>query len=168
MEDDTPQKLGFNIIRNHEALALLLLSVASYIFTYSSQKAYLRSFGIDEMFVMIELTAVLRSGVWLIGSLTVLIYIWNAPLKPLIWLLKFAFVLRTVLLFGGLSWLVYSASGVVWLTVILIVLTALLLITECTLVCIGAVFASAFAACSNSRSLWISSGSALRMASHCR
>lgn len=129
-EKKSEGKRGIGSYLANETGLVLVLSAASYIFAYVSQRAYLEAFGIDEAFVTVGLEDVVRSGVWLLGFLLFFTWLLQMPSKLFSKLLSIAFLfLLSVLLFLVVA-LLYSAVGVTWVTVILGLIFALVFCFE--------------------------------------
>lgn len=115
-ENKIEGKRGIGSYLSNETGLVLVVSAASYVFAYASQRAYLKAFGIDEAFVTVGLEDVVRSGVWLL----VFVFVWllQMPCK-LISKLFLAIVtfLTLVTLFVFLTFL-YIVAGVTWITAI--------------------------------------------------
>jgi len=102
-----------------EATFLLALSVAAYIYTYSHQRAFLGTFGVDDMFVSIGLDSIVRAGAALLIFAILILQFLLVPAKWLraVMLLVFAF---RVPLIVALLWLpLYLHLGVNWATLIM-------------------------------------------------
>lgn len=105
-----------------EALLFGLLSVCSYIFTFSSQKAYLHSFGVDELFVSVEVNAVVRSGVWLIATVVVMVNFLHLPTALYSSLFRIFVIFRLCIILSIIGIPIYLAVGANWLSIILLLL----------------------------------------------
>jgi hypothetical protein len=126
-EDDAQRSQKF---RFSEPIILLILSIASYIYTYSSQRAYLRSFGIDEIFVSVEIDAVVRAGGWL-AALALLFYsVLQLPTKLVSRFFQSLYVLEIPLLLYAIFYAFYASSGFSWTAVIFFLLGSFYLFFE--------------------------------------
>ncbi|MGB7318132.1 MAG: hypothetical protein WBC85_09225, partial [Planktotalea sp.] len=109
-----------------EALLLGLLSVSIYIFSYSSQRAYLKHFGVDEIFVIVDLPSLVRSGIWILGYGFVLYHLLQLPTKFYSSILRLILVFRGPIMFLALFILIYYFSGFNWLSIFVLFIVAAL------------------------------------------
>ena len=117
--------------RVSEAVVLLTLSIASYIYTFSSQRAFLRSFGIDDTFVSVELDAVVRAGVGFVTFSFLFINMIHLPSLIYSKAFQILFIFRVSLfLLLALFLPFYRHSGVNWITVIIFLIGALFFVGE--------------------------------------
>ncbi|MBV7409626.1 hypothetical protein [Maritimibacter sp. DP1N21-5] len=106
------------LFRANEAVLFLGLSVASYIYTFSNQRAYLRTFGIDETFVSVEVDAIVRAGVGLVAFLLLFINFLHLPSIFYSKSFQIIYVFRVSILFIFAFFLpVFRYSGVNWWSV---------------------------------------------------
>lgn len=127
---DTDEKKKSDALRSRisEGVILLLLSIASYIFAFSSQRAYLNSFGIDDLYVSVELDAVVRTGVGLVASVIVFMNLLHMPYALYTQAFKLFIVFRLpIFITAILFYPVFASTGVSWFTVIVLALVFLIL-----------------------------------------
>jgi hypothetical protein len=118
-ENKTEGNPGIGSYLANETGFVLMLSVASYIFAYVSQREYLKAFGIDEAFVTVGLEDVVRSGVWLLGFLVVIAWLLQMPFKLVSKLLSTIFCFYLSVSAFVVMTFSYNTKGVIWATVIL-------------------------------------------------
>lgn len=129
-ENKIEGKRGIGSYLANETGLVLVISAASYVFAYASQRAYLKAFGIDEAFVTVGLEDVVRSGVWLLGFVLVFAWLLQMPSKLISKLfLAVVLFLPSVFLFGWMT-ILYFTVGVIWVTVIFGLIFALVFCFE--------------------------------------
>ncbi len=99
-----------------ETILVLLLTAMTYVYAFVSQRAYLRTFGVDEFFTSVAIEDIVRSAVWLLASAYILIQLLQWPTGFYASTLRRLLVFRLALLFFLIGFFAYQSSGINWIT----------------------------------------------------
>lgn len=114
-EQVSPGVQSIAIIKS-ETLLILMVTAATYLYTFASQRAYLASFGVDEIFTSVAIEDVLRTGLWLFAVVFIALQLIQLPANFLGWFFMCIWFTRSAWLPVSFGIAIFSTSGATWLS----------------------------------------------------
>ena len=111
--DDTKAKKTFSL---SETFVVMAMTAMTYVYAFSSQRAYLESFGIEDFFTSVAIEEIVRSAAWLLVFSFLVFQMMQWPTRAYVWFFQRLWVFRTGFVFLLFTFLAFRASGASWIS----------------------------------------------------